>query len=91
MQSSSWPITLFQLSWLSLALLCRASEQHTHYQVTPLAAGGAEITRIDLKTEVRPAIVQQIKTDLHHHGFLVFRDQGEISGDRQVIYFIPSL
>ncbi|PSN29166.1 hypothetical protein C0J52_25922 [Blattella germanica] len=54
-----------------------------YYNLTPIKLG-CEIRGVDLKTENRPEVIEQIKKDVTDHRILVFKDQGVISGDRHV-------
>ncbi|KAL4450231.1 hypothetical protein ABPG77_010900 [Micractinium sp. CCAP 211/92] len=54
------------------------------YQLDLLPVFGAEVHGIDLKEEQPEATVEAIKEDVLRHRLLVFRDQGIVSGDRQV-------
>ncbi|KAK7788569.1 hypothetical protein R5R35_000157 [Gryllus longicercus] len=53
------------------------------YETFPLKLGCA-VKGIDLKTENRPEVIEQIKEDVTKHRILVFKNQGVISGDRHV-------
>lgn len=54
------------------------------YQISPLPLCGVEVRGIDLKQDVDPTVVERIKTDVHKYRLMVFRDQGVVSGERQV-------
>ena len=45
---------------------------------------GAEVTGISLQEDVPQQVIDQIRRDVHKNCILVFRDQGVISGKRQV-------
>ena len=61
-----------------------ASEpEHNFYQTKP-ASLGVEVFGIDLKKDVPQPIIDQIKEDVHKHRILIFRDQGDVSGQRHV-------
>lgn len=45
---------------------------------------GVEVFDICLQTDPPPHIIDRIKQDVHKHRIMVFRDQGLISGKRQV-------
>jgi len=53
------------------------------YTTTPIKLG-CEVRGIDLKTENRTAVINQIKKDVDKHRIMVFKNQGEITGDRHV-------
>ncbi|XP_069705019.1 alpha-ketoglutarate-dependent taurine dioxygenase-like isoform X2 [Periplaneta americana] len=54
-----------------------------YYSLTPIKLG-CEVRGVDLKTENRQEVIDQIKKDVAVHRILVFRDQGVISGQRHV-------
>lgn len=54
-----------------------------YYSLTPIKLG-CEVRGVDLKTEDRKEVLEQIKRDVALHRILVFRDQGVISGQRHV-------
>ncbi|XP_066991332.2 alpha-ketoglutarate-dependent taurine dioxygenase [Anabrus simplex] len=53
------------------------------YELTPIKLG-CEVRGINLQSESRPEVIQQIKKDVTNHRILVFKDQGVISGKRHV-------
>ena len=68
----------------SLTLRLMAStDKRDFYQLSPLKLG-VEVTGISLQKDVPQAVKEQIRQDVHKHSILVFRDQGIISGKRQV-------
>ena len=50
----------------------------------PLRLFGAEVTGIDLKSKLNEDLIATIKKDVTKYRLLIFRNQGRISGDRQV-------
>ena len=56
---------------------------HDAYTLTPLRFG-AEIHGINLSSDVSTDVIERIKHDVTHHRFLIFKDQGIVSGERQV-------
>ena len=44
----------------------------THYQLKPIKLG-AEVRGIDLKQDIDPKIIEQIKKDVTKHRILVFK------------------
>ena len=77
--------------WLKISqtktnlLLCLNSlvRRMSSYHTNPLKLG-VEVFGIDLKENISPETVDKIKEDLWKSRILVFRDQGEIPGERQV-------
>ena len=45
---------------------------------------GKIVTDINLNSVIPETIVEQIKKDVHEHRLVIFKNQGVISGDRQV-------
>ncbi|KAJ9580414.1 hypothetical protein L9F63_003938 [Diploptera punctata] len=60
-----------------------ASNMSKFYRLNPIKLG-CEVRGIDLKTENRPEVIEEIKKDVTAHRILVFKDQGIISGNRHV-------
>jgi alpha-ketoglutarate-dependent taurine dioxygenase len=54
------------------------------YRVHVLPVVGAEVYGVDLKKDLSQDVVEAIKRDVHEHRVLIFKDQGIISGERQV-------
>ena len=54
------------------------------YEMQPLPLLGAEVIGIDLKANVGEDVIAKIKKDVTEYRLLIFRNQGVISGDRQV-------
>ena len=56
------------------------------YQISPfqLHPFGAEIWGIDLKENIDHSTIEQIQQDVQKHRILIFKDQGIVSGSRQV-------
>lgn len=54
------------------------------YSVSPLPLCGVEVSGIDLKAKVDPETIAMIKEDVALYRLMVFRDQGLVSGERQV-------
>ena len=65
-----------------LSKMASASE-HNFYQTKP-APIGIEVFGIDLKKDTPQEIIDHIKSDVHKHRVMIFRDQGEITGKRHV-------
>jgi len=66
--------------------VCRSmatTDKHSLYQLCPLKLG-AEVTGISLQKNPPQAVIDQIRRDVHDNCILVFRDQGILSGKRQV-------
>lgn len=57
--------------------------ERKNYKICPLKLG-AEVFGINLQSDPPPNIIEEIKNDVHKFRLLVFRDQGLISGPRQV-------
>ncbi|XP_035827341.1 alpha-ketoglutarate-dependent taurine dioxygenase isoform X2 [Aplysia californica] len=45
---------------------------------------GIEVRGVDLKSEQSKDIIEKIKSDVHKHRLVIFKDQGQISGARHV-------
>ena len=60
-----------------------STSKHNFYQLSPLKLG-AEVTGISLQDEVPQPVIDLIRQDVHKNCILVFRDQGVVSGKRQV-------
>ena len=54
------------------------------YSVSPLPLCGVEVRGIDLKAKVDPETIAMIKEDVALYRLMVFREQGLVSGERQV-------
>ncbi|KAK7578096.1 hypothetical protein V9T40_010301 [Parthenolecanium corni] len=54
-----------------------------YYKIIPKKLG-AEVVGIDLQTENRPEVIEEIKKDVTNHRLLFFTNQGVISGQRHV-------
>jgi taurine dioxygenase len=54
------------------------------YRLTPLPRFGAEVHGVDLSQNLPQQLLEAIKEDVVLHRLVVFRDQGIISGPRQV-------
>ena len=54
------------------------------YSVTPLSVFGVEVRGIDLKHDQPTEVIEKIKQDVYKYRLMVFRDQGLVSGERQV-------
>lgn len=54
------------------------------YTLSPLPVFGVEAKGFDLKQPVPQETVEKIKQDVTEHRIVVFRDQGVVSGERQV-------
>lgn len=54
------------------------------YVVTPLPVFGVQVHGIDLNLDQPQSVIDKIKEDVLKHRFMVFRDQGIVSGQRQV-------
>lgn len=54
------------------------------YVVQPLPVFGVEVRGIDLKREQPQNLIEKIKEDVTKYRLMVFREQGLISGQRQV-------
>lgn len=52
-------------------------------EIKPLTLG-AEVTGVSLKDPVPEKIIKRIKEEVHKHRLLIFKNQGEITGDRHV-------
>ena len=52
-------------------------------EIKPVALG-AEVTGINLKDPVPDDVIQRLKEEVHKHRILIFKKQGEITGDRHV-------
>ena len=63
--------------------LMASTDKHSYYQLSPLKLG-AEVTGISLQHEPPQHVINQIRRDVHSHCILVFRDQGILTGKRQV-------
>lgn len=57
--------------------------EQDHYTIKPLKIG-VEVFNICLQADPPPQVIERIKQDVHKHRIMVFRDQGLISGRRQV-------
>lgn len=57
--------------------------ERQNYKICPLKLG-AEVFGMNLQSDPPPNIIEEIKNDVHKFRLLVFRDQGVISGPRQV-------
>lgn len=57
--------------------------ERKNYKICPLKLG-AEVFGINLQSDPPPNIIEEIKNDVHKFRLIVFRDQGLISGPRQV-------
>ncbi|XP_047114767.1 alpha-ketoglutarate-dependent sulfonate dioxygenase-like isoform X1 [Schistocerca piceifrons] len=53
------------------------------YELKPIKLG-CEVRGVDLKTENRQEVIDEIKKDVAEHRILIFKDQGVISGQRHV-------
>ncbi|KAK9509661.1 hypothetical protein O3M35_006925 [Rhynocoris fuscipes] len=62
---------------------CMSQFTKEYYELSPIKLG-CEVRGIDLNTENRPEVIEQIKQDVTKHRLLVFKDQGVIAGDRHV-------
>jgi len=60
-----------------------STDKHSFYQLSPLKLG-VEVRGINLQEDVPQSVVDQIRQDVHKNYILVFRDQGILSGKRQV-------
>ncbi|KAF6199203.1 hypothetical protein GE061_007228 [Apolygus lucorum] len=56
---------------------------HDFYQIKPTKLG-CEVRGVDVKTENRPEVIEKIKQDVAKYRLLIFKDQGVVSGERQV-------
>ena len=63
--------------------LMASTVRHNYYHLSALKLG-AEVTGISLKDDLSQPIIDQIRRDVHANCLLVFRNQGVISGKRQV-------
>lgn len=54
------------------------------YQLRQLPVWGAEVHGIDLKQDIPDSVVNKIQQAVTEHRLVVFRDQGAVSGQRQV-------
>lgn len=54
------------------------------YTLSPLPLFGVEVYGIDLQQPIPHSIVEKIKQDVTQHRLVVFRNQGVVSGERQV-------
>jgi len=45
---------------------------------------GVEVRGIDLNCDLSKDLIEKIKTDVHKHRLLIFKDQGVVSGERHV-------
>ena len=54
------------------------------YLITPLPLFGVNVHGINLNNKVEPDMIEKIKGDVARYGLLVFREQGVVSGERQV-------
>ena len=61
----------------------KSSMSHNYYKIFP-AQLGVEIKGIDLNKDVPQEVISQIKKDVHKYRIMIFRDQGKVSGKRQV-------
>ena len=52
-------------------------------EIKPLALG-AEVLGIDLKNKVSEDIIERLKEEVHKHRLILFKNQGEITGQRHV-------
>ena len=53
------------------------------YSITPIKLG-VEVKGIDLKTEQPAHIIDQIVKDVHKYKIMIFKNQGQVTGKRQV-------
>ena len=63
--------------------LMASTARHNFYQLSALKLG-AEVIGISLQEDVPQQVIDQIRRDVHTNCILVFRNQGVISGKRQV-------
>lgn len=56
---------------------------HCFYKLTPVKLG-CEVRGLDLQKDVPKEVIAAIKDDVTKHRILIFKDQGVISGERQV-------
>ena len=61
-----------------------ASADHDYYRLTPIKWGFMEVRGINLATDPPQHVRDLIRRDVHRHRILIFRDQPEITGRRQV-------
>ena len=54
------------------------------YQISPLPLCGVEVRGIDLKEDLDREMIDKIIADVTKYRLMIFRDQGIISGERQV-------
>ena len=54
------------------------------YSVSSLPLFGVEVRGIDLKAKIDPETVAMVKEDVAEYRLMVFRDQGLVSGEKQV-------
>ncbi|KAK9806936.1 hypothetical protein WJX72_008011 [[Myrmecia] bisecta] len=64
--------------------LAQTNGARAPYQLKPFKVWGAEVYGIDLKQPVSEQVVERIKRDVTKYRVVVFRDQGVVSGQRQV-------
>jgi len=60
-----------------------STEKHSFYQLSPLKLG-AEVTGISLQDDLPQPVLDELRRDVHKNCILVFRNQGILSGKRQV-------
>ena len=78
-------ISLLSLTGLRMAKSSLApSSPSSPYTLSPLPKLGVEVHGISLQKDPSEEVIQRIKDDVTHHRLVVFRDQGDISGQRQV-------
>jgi alpha-ketoglutarate-dependent taurine dioxygenase len=69
--------------FISLTMASTTDSGHKFYKITP-AKLGIEVTGIDLNVDPPQEVIDAIKSDVHKHGLVIFRDQGIVSGQRHV-------
>ena len=72
-----------QVSRLTAYASTVVNTQHDYYTVKPRKLG-VEVFGIRLNDEVSQDVIEQIKYDIHKYRIMIFRDQGKVSGKRQV-------
>ena len=66
------------------AMSSDAQAVYRPYIISPLPLCGVEVRGIDLRKDVDPETVAVIKRDVAEYRLVLFRDQGVVSGHRQV-------
>ena len=66
------------------AMSSDAQAVYRPYIISPLPLCGVEVRGIDLRKDIDPETVAVIKRDVAEYRLVLFRDQGVVSGHRQV-------